>query len=410
MEKSEFFRDARRDLRGPLDGVRVLEATTSWAGPMCACVLADLGADVIKVEDPNGEVARRLPPFLPGGDTGVSFGQATVNRNKRSLTLDLRHPEGRDLFLKLATRSDIVVQNFRPGTLDKWGMGYEAVRAVKPDIIYVSISGFGQFGPIHDRVGYDPLAQAMSGFMSLTGPVNGPPVKAATFLCDDLAGLHGAIAALGALYHRDRTGEGQHLDVALLDAMLFQSNGYLTLGALGLGFPRMGNEFTFSVPTNSYRCRDGGLVMLGVLLDTHCKVLARMVGRPELADDPGFATLTGRAANRDRCNAVVSEWCGARSVAEVVETCARDAIPCEPVNTYEQAAREPHVLARDMLQPTRQENGAVVPITGPAAKFSRTPTRVRSGAPALGAHNDEIFDEIGVGAAERKRLQEAKVI
>ena len=159
MEKSEFFRDARSDLPGPLSGVRVLEATTSWAGPMCACVLADLGSDVIKVEDPAGEVARRLPPFLPDGDRGVSFAQATVNRNKRSLTLDLRRPEGREIFLKLAARADIVVQNFRPGTFDKWGIGYAAVRAVKPDIVYVSISGFGQFGPIHDRVGYDPLIE-----------------------------------------------------------------------------------------------------------------------------------------------------------------------------------------------------------------------------------------------------------
>src|SRR5580658_1072969 len=259
MEKSEFYRDARRDLARPLDGVRVLEATTSWAGPMCACILADMGAEVIKVEEPSGEVTRRLPPF----QAGVAVGHAMVNRNKKSLTLDLRVPEGREIFLKLAARSDIVVQNFRPGTLDRWGVGYEGVRAVKPDIVYVSISGFGQFGPIHDRVGYDPIAQAMSGFMSLNGPVEGEPSKAATFLCDDLAGLHGAIAALGALHHRDRTGEGQHLDIALLDAMLFQSDGYLTLGAMGLGFPRTGNEFTFSVPTNTYRCADGS-VMMGI--------------------------------------------------------------------------------------------------------------------------------------------------
>jgi formyl-CoA transferase len=171
-------------------------------------VLADLGADVIKVEDPAGEVSRRVPPFLPGASKPISFLQATVNRNKRSLTLDLRTPEGRDIFLALTRRADIVVQNFRPGTFDKWGVGYHNCRAVKPDIIYISISGFGLFGPISDRVGYDPLAQAMSGFMSLNGPVDGGPSKAPTFLCDDLAGLHGAIAALGALQHRARTGEG----------------------------------------------------------------------------------------------------------------------------------------------------------------------------------------------------------
>jgi formyl-CoA transferase len=405
MEKSEFYRDARRDLAGPLDGVRVLEATTSWAGPMCACILADMGAEVIKVEEPSGEVTRRLPPF----QAGVAFGHAMVNRNKKSLTLDLRVPEGREIFLKLAARSDIVVQNFRPGTLDRWGVGYEGVRAVKPDIVYVSISGFGQFGPIHDRVGYDPIAQAMSGFMSLNGPVDGEPSKAATFLCDDLAGLHGAIAALGALHHRDRTGEGQHLDIALLDAMLFQSDGYLTLGAMGLGFPRTGNEFTFSVPTNTYRCADGS-VMMGILLDTHWKVGARMMGRPELADHPGFATLPGRMENRKECNSVASQWCRALTVKEVVETCARNAIPCSAVNTYEQASRDPHVLARDMLQPSAQENGQVAPITGPAAKFSRTPTRVRSAARALGADTDTILADLGIDEPSRARLRSAKII
>jgi len=262
MEKSEFYRDARGDLNGPLDGVRVIDATTSWAGPMCACILADLGADVIKVEAREGEVSRRIPPALPGHDKQIGYAQATVNRNKRSLTLDLRRDEGREIFLKLATRSDIIVQNFRPGTFTKWGVGYDHVRAVKPDIIYVSISGYGQFGPIHDRVAYDPLAQAMSGFISLNGSPDGPPTKAPTWLCDDLGGLHGAIGALAALRHRDRTGEGQHVDVAMLDAMLFQSNGNLTLAAMGVEPKRWGNEIPFSVPTNIYKCRDG-LVMAG---------------------------------------------------------------------------------------------------------------------------------------------------
>ena len=409
MEKSEFFRDARSDIPGPLAGVRVLEATTSWAGPMCACVLADLGADVIKVEDPHGEVARRLPPFLPNTNPPVSFAQATVNRNKRSLTLDLRTPRGRDIFIALAQRSDIVVQNFRPGTLDKWGVGFAECRRIKPDIIYVSISGFGQFGPIHDRVAYDPLAQALSGFMSLNGAVNGSPIKAPTFLCDDLAGLHGAIAALAALRHRAVTGEGQHCDVALLDAMLFQSNGYPTLGALGIAPPRMGNEFGFSVPANTFHCRDG-IVMLGTLLDSHWKVLARLVGRPELGDDPEYAQIAKRITHRGECNAMVARWCSERTVEQVVEICAREAIACEPVQTYADAASNPHVLSRDMLQPTAQEGGASAPIVGPAAKFSRTPTRVRTGSAALGAHNDEILETLGIGEAERKRLKADGVI
>ena len=315
MDKSEFYRDARRDLPGPLAGIRVLEATTSWAGPMCACMLADLGADVIKVENPAGEVGRRVPPFLPHASRPVSFLQATVNRNKRSLTLDLRTDEGREIFLQLVRLSDIVVQNFRPGTFDKWGIGYAACRKVKQDIIYVSISGFGQFGPLHDRVGYDPLAQAMSGFMSLNGPKDGGPTKAPTYIGDDLAGLHGAIAALAALQHRARTGEGQHCDVSLLDAMTFQSNGYLTLAAVGLPPPRMGNEVTFTVPLNVYQCRDGAVIM-GTLLDTHWKVLARMCGRGDLADDPDYATIPGRMARREYATRWRQIWCADHTVGE----------------------------------------------------------------------------------------------
>jgi formyl-CoA transferase len=280
MEKREFFRNARSESVGPLAGTRVIEIATTWAGPMCACMLGDLGAEVIKVELPEGEVARRLPPFLPGTDPPLSFVHATVNRNKRGMRLDLRTAEGRDVLLRLAARADVLVENFRPGTLVGWGLGYEQVRAVKPDIVYVSISGFGQFGPDHERPGYDPMAQAASGFMSLNGDPDGAPVKAATLLADDLGGLHGAIAALAALCHRRDTGEGQHVDVSLLDAMLFQSNGYATLGALGVPYPRMGNEYVFAAPARAFACVDGHVYM-GVLLDSHWKELARLVGRPD---------------------------------------------------------------------------------------------------------------------------------
>jgi formyl-CoA transferase len=409
MEKSDFYREARTDLTGPLHGIRVMDVTTSWAGPMCACVLADLGADVIKIESPDGEVARRITPYLPGTNPPIGFAHATVNRNKRDLTLDMRVPEGRDIFLKLAKTTDIIVQNFRPGTLVKWGLGYDDVRKVRPDIVYVSISGWGQWGPDHDRVGYDPMAQAAGGFISLNGEVNGPPVKAPTFLCDDLAGLHGAIGAIAALRHRDQTGEGQHVDVALLDAMLFQSNGYPTLGAMGAPMPRWGNEFEFSIPANIYQCRDGRIIA-GTLLDSHWRVFARLAGRPDLADDPDYATAQLRAKHRDQCNALFSGWCANRTVAEAVAECAAHAIACAPIRSYAEAARDPHVLARDMMQKTPQVDGTVVPIVGPAAKFSRTPTKVRTPAPALGAHTDEVLIELGVDAPTRKHLREKKII
>jgi formyl-CoA transferase len=409
MRKEDFFREARRDLTGPLHGVRVLEATTSWAGPMCGCLLADLGADVIKVEAIDGEVGRKLPPFLTGEEGRVSFLHATVNRNKRSLTLDLRREEGHDIFLKLAARSDIVVQNFRPGTFDKWGIGYQECRRVKPDIIYISISGFGQFGPTYDRVGYDPLAEAESGFMSLNGSTDGPPTRCATWLCDDLAGLHGALSAVSALRHRDLSGEGQHIDIALVDSVLFQSNGMLTLGAMGHPLPRVGNGSMLSSPVDAFECRDGQ-IYVAVLLDSHWRVLAQLLGRPELAEETRFATATARLQNREECAALMQEWLRPLTVADALQQLNRASIPAAAIRTYHQSARDPHVLERDMLQEIEQEDGKAAPITGPAAKFSRTPIRVRSRAPALGEHSEEILAEIGIEAAVREDLRARKVV
>jgi formyl-CoA transferase len=301
------------------------------------------------------------------------------------------------------------VQNFRPGTMDGWGVGYAAVRAVKPDIVYASISGFGQYGPAHDQCGYDPLAQAASGFMSLNGDVDGGPVRTPTFLSDDLAGLHAALAVLAALHHRQRTGEGQHIDVCLLDALLFQSDGYLTLGAMGVEQPRWGNEYPFAVPANIFEAKDGQVYM-GVLLDTHWKVLAGVIGRPDLADDDGHQTIPGRLARRSAINALVSEWAEQRTVAEIVGTLLPAGLGVAQVRTYAEAAADPHVRARGMLQDTVHADGTTLPITGPAAKFSRTPTRVRTPAPPLGAHCDEIMAELGYDADRIARLRAAGII
>jgi formyl-CoA transferase len=280
---------------------------------------------------------------------------------------------------------------------------------MKQDVILVSISGFGQFGPHSDRPGYDPLAQAASGFLSLNGEPDGEPVKAPTFLGDDLGGLHGALAALAALHHRERTGEGQHVDVSLLDAMLFQTPGYLSAGALGVPLPRMANQFRIAAPADTYACRDG-LVMAGVLVDSHWKILARLIGRAELADDPDFSTTAGRLAHREQVNQLLADWMVQHSTDEVVERFAEAGIPAAAVQSYEQAAHAPHTREREMLQPTDTEGERRVPIAGPPAKFSRSPTKVRSGAPALGAQTDEILDELGVDPEERESLRRDGVI
>ena len=259
--RDAFYREARTDLAGPLEGVRVLDVTTTVAGPRCSCVLADYGAEVIKIEirDP-GDVARRLPPTLPGTDPPDSYLHATINRNKKNISLDLRRPRGRDILHRLVQDTDILVENFKQGTLAGWGCGYEQVRKTRPDIVYVSITGFGQYGPYSERPGYDPVAQAMSGFMQLNAASDEAiPMKAPVFLADEIAGLHGVMAALAALQHRNRTGEGQHVDVSLLDSMIDSSTGLLSLAAQGVPTPRLGNTYTFAAPANAYQCRDGSM-------------------------------------------------------------------------------------------------------------------------------------------------------
>jgi formyl-CoA transferase len=403
MDKQAFYADARDDLRGPLDGVTVIEATTTWAGPMAGCVLADFGATVIKVEHPAGEVSRILPPYLPG--TRLTVPHETVNRNKKNVTLDLHQAEGRRLFLELCKVADIVIENFKPGTLAGWGCGYDDVRAVKADIIYVSVSGFGQFGPYCDRPGYDPIAQNFSGWSSLNGDPDGGPTKAPSFLGDDLGGLHGALGALAALQHRTRTGEGQHVDVALVDGLMFQSNGHLTSGMLGIPIPRMGNQFAIAAPVNVYECSDGR-VYGGVLLDSHWKALCAHIGRADLAP----LKAAERLERRDELDRVVADWCRRHTTAEVVDQLDSIGLAITRVNTFAESCHSDHVRERDMLQTTRLADGSEAQLTGPAAKFSRTPTRIREGAPALGQHNAEIYGALGLDADALARLKQDGII
>jgi len=392
LKENEFYVDKRNDLRGPLEGVRVIELTTTWAGPMCGCMLADMGADVIKVEHPKGDVARSAPPILPGTNPPLSFMQATINRNKRSMAFDVSTEDGRTIFLKLVKTSDIVIENLRPGTLDRWKIGYRDLCKVRKDIVMVSISGYGQYGENSSRPGYDPLAQAESGFLSLSGEPKGTPTKSPTFIGDDLGGLHASISVLGALRHRDQTGEGQHVDVSLLDAMLFQ-NPYLTLGAMGVPLPRLGNEFRVAAPAKVFTCKDG-LVMFGIIVDSHWKILTKVIGQPELATDDRFATNLKRIAQRDTVHSFVDNWTKDQTVEAVVRTLAEAGLPAAPVQTYAEAASSNIVQERRMLQTIQTENNSI-PVPGPPAKFSKTPTKVRSGAPALGKHNHELLKELG---------------
>ncbi len=401
-----------------MHGVKVVEATTAWAGPMMGAILGDLGCDVIRVDLP-GLQSSTWPPFLPdpaeppaaepADHKPIALSHQTVNRNKRSLSLDLRRVEGRDIFLQLAAGADIVLENFKPGTMADWGVGYQHCQAVKPDIVYVSCSGWGQFGPWSDRAGYDPAAQAASGWMALNGTPADGPTKAPTFLADDLAGMHGAMGALAALHHRNATGEGQHVDVSLLDSLLFQSNGLLTLGAMGGELPRLGSEVAASCPTNSYACQDGHLY-LAMILDRHWQVLCGLMNRQDLAHAPGYATNLERLANRDAVNQVVARWCAEADVEGRLAALHHAGLAAARINSFREASQLEHLRERDMLQPTVLSGGRTVPITGPAIKFARTPTRVRRPAPESGQHTEEILDLIGATEAQRATLRQAGII
>jgi formyl-CoA transferase len=398
MREQDFYADARDGSAGPLDGVRVVDVTKVWSGPLATCVLADLGADVISVElagRPDGEV----PPEIPG--TGLSWFRQTVRRNKRSIALDLRGTEDRATFLRLVATADLVVENYKPGTLDGWGAGYLACREVAPAIVFVSISGWGQYGPNVHLPAYDPVIQAASGWMAQNGPPGGPPARAPTFLADELAGLHAVTGALAALAYRDRTGEGQHVDVSMMDSILFSSSGLPTLAATGAPPPRMGNETDFVVPSNVYPCRDGHLY-LTVALSKHWRALAQVIGRPELATAEGYRSNSERLANRDAINQIVSQWCRGRTAAAAAAELSASGIVAAPVRTFAQAVADPHVTARGTLQQTVLSNGRTAPLAGPPVKFSRTPARIRRGAPQPGADTAEILAELGIQPATSK--------
>ena len=229
-------------------------------------------------------------------------------------------------------------------------------------------------------------------------------MKAPTFIGDDFAGLQGALAALAALHHRDRTGEGQHVDVSLLDSLLFHSNGYPMLAAMGVEMPRLGNEFRIAAPARDFATRDGRIA-IGVLIDSHWRALAGVLGRPELAEHPDYATALARLSRRAEVDGLFAAWAGERTVAEVIAAFEAAGLPVSPIRTYAEAVKDPLVADRDLLQDTAQQDGTMAPVVGPAAKLSRTPTRVRNGAPALGAHDDEILAELGLSEAEREALR-----
>lgn len=402
---------------GPLAGLRVLDLSRILAGPCATQLLGDLGADVIKVERPDAGDDTRFwgPPYLraaDGSDTTESAYYLGTNRNKRSVTIDLGHPEGQALARRMACGSDVVVENYKLGQMAGWGLDYEDLSADAPGLVYCSISGFGQTGPYAARPGYDFLIQGMGGLMSITGAPDGPPMKVGVAVSDIVCGLYAAVAVLGALRHRDATGRGQYIDLGLLDTqvawLMNQGLNYLTSGqAPG----RLGNAHPNIVPYQAFEAADGYIV-LAVGNDGQFRRFCVFAGRPGLADDPRFATNRERVRNREALAPLIATLVRARPVGHWVEGLLDVNVPCGPVNGLDQVFADPQVVHRDMeitMEHPLAENG--VRLIGNPVKFSDTPVTYRRPPPLLGEHTDEVLAEmLGLDAAERDRLRARKVI
>jgi len=394
----------------PLAGIRVLDVATFIAAPFTASIFGEFGAEVIKVEQPGeGDPLRKFGTPAPGGDTFCWLSEA---RNKSSVTLDLRTPKGADLFRRLAAEADVVCENFRPGTLERWGLGYEALSAINPRIVMLRISGFGQTGPYRDRPGFARIAHAFGGLAHLTGMPGGPPLTpGSTSLADYMSGLYGAIGVLLALRERDRSGRGQSIDLALYEPILRVLDDLApAYAALGVGRDRLGLGTSNACPHGHFQTGDGSWVAIACTSDKMFARLAEMMGRKELAAADRYATAARRIADSAAVNRLVEEWVGARTREAVLEACVEGEVPCAPVNTIADIFADPHYAARADLVTVKDEAGeAVVPASFP--KLSETPGRVTQLGPRLGSGNEDVFGRLlGLSAREVASLKAEGVI
>lgn len=376
---------------GALAGIRVLDFTRVLAGPFCTMMLADMGADVIKVESQQGDDTRQWgPPWYGEGEERESAYYLSVNRNKRSITLNLKTDAGREIARRLAAQSQIVVENFKPGTMADFGLGYDDLSALNPALVYGSISGYGQTGPDRERPGYDFVIQGQSGLMSITGHVNGEPYKVGVAISDVIAGLFAASSLLAALRHAERSGQGQHVDIALLDTSLaalvnIASSALIT----GQAPARHGNAHPNIVPYQTFRAADGDFT-LAVGNDRQFATLCQLIGQPELCADPRFSSNPARVENRDVLISILNDVFLTRPAAEWVDALLARNVPAGRVNDVSTALNDPQVQARGLVHELAHMND-VLKLVGPPVGFSGTPATVRTPPPALGEHTDEVL-------------------
>ena len=396
---------------GPLSGLRVLDLTRVLAGPTCTQMLGDLGAEVIKIERPEaGDDTRGFaPPFVPNTKESAYF--VGVNRNKKSVTLDIAKPEGQAIILKLLEHCDILVENFKVGALAKYGLGYEQLAKTHPRLIYCSITGFGQTGPYAPRPGYDALIQAMGGVMSLTGEPNGSPQKVGVPVADLFAGLYGCIGILAAVNHRNTTGQGQQIDIGMLDThVAWLANQGMNYLATGENPPRLGNQHPNIAPYQEFPTKDG-YIILAVGNDPTFERFCKAFGQEALLSDPRFATNPIRVQNRQLVTDTLTPVMKSKTTAEWIDALEALKIGCGPINTLEQVFADPHVQARDMVVEMAHGSGEKVKVIANPVKLSATPPSYRSAPPVLGEHTNAVLtDVLKMSAAEIAALKDKGIL
>lgn len=395
--------------KGALEGLTVLDLTRVLAGPFSTMMLADMGANVIKIEQAGkGADERQMGPFLKG----ESAYYMNLNRNKKGITLNLKAPKGKEIFKSLVKKADIVIENYRPGTMKKLGLNYEVLKKINPRIIYGAVSGFGQYGPYTERPGYDIIAQAMSGLMSTTGWPGGSPTRTGTAMGDVLGGLSVTIGILAAVYNRSFTNQGQMVDVALVDSTVASLEIINMIYFVEHRLPqRIGNRYESIYPYDSFQAKDD-LVIIGAGNDKLWRLFCGVIGQPELVENPDYLRAYDRIKNNAEIKKIVEEWTRSRTVSEVVEQLLAAGIPAAPIYTIEQVAHDPHIAeAREMFVQTEHPKAGPITLTGSHIKFSDTKSEIRTPSPGLGQDNAEILGNmLGITADELQTLKKDGII
>ena len=393
--------------RGPLAGIRVLELGSLIAGPFCGKTLGDFGAEVIKVEPPGeGDPLRKWRKMR----NGTSLWWHVQSRNKKSVTCDLRKPEGQEIVRRLARGSHIVIENFRPGALEKWNLGWDALSRENPKLVLVRISGYGQSGPYRERPGFAAIAEAVGGMRYVTGFPDRPPARPNLSLGDTIAALHGVIGALMALHAVQKGGPGQVIDVALYEAVFNCMESLLPeYDAQGYVRERSGSALPGIAPSNLYPCKDGYVLIAGNADSLYHRLMSA-IGRIDLRDDPALARNDGRAAQMERIDAAISQWTSQKTQAEVLAAMETAEVPAGRIYSAADIAADPHFAARGMIQDIAAADGEPLRVPGIVPKLSATPGALRTKAPKLGEHTGEVLRDAGYGEADIARLRENRII